>query len=253
MSNHSELIDKYFEGQLTEEERIIFDEMMASNQHFRESVEFQIKTKKAFQNHERKSLKSLLGQIEEDILESEKGVKIKKIKSRNLWPFLIAAVLISVIAITFFIKRNIVSSDNEYPQDFYAYYEAYPNVVKPITRGEAINPDELEKAAFLAYESQDFKLADSLFSILLDQQKEYLLFYKGITKIELEQYDSATTYFENYIYSDGMQFRDQAKWYMALSYLVKGDSIKGKEELIKLRKSSGYKMEEVEQLLLRLD
>ena len=253
MSTQAELIDKYFEGNLSELERKTFDKLMASDPDFREAVDFQMKTKQAFQNHERKTLKGFLSQIEDEIIQSENEIKKPGAKSRKLWPFMAAAVLISVMAIGYFVKKNSMSNTDEFSHDFYAYYEVYPNVVKPITRGEVVNPEELEKAAFIAYESRDFKLADSLFSSLIDQHKEYLLFYKGITKIELQQYDSAKIYFENYLYSDGMQFRDQAKWYMALSFLVKGDTLRGKEELVKLKNGSGYKMEEVEKLLESLE
>ncbi|MFD2037367.1 hypothetical protein ACFSKL_21395 [Belliella marina] len=248
MSTQSELIDKYFEGSLSESEKSTFDNLMESDPDFRETVTFQMKTKLAFQNKERKSLKGFLEQIEGDIRQSDNHPK-----TIRFWPYMAAAIMVLFLTITYFVKKASNPDDVAYSQDFYAYYEAYPNVVKPITRGESIDPEELEKAAFIAYESRDFRQADSLFSLLMSQQNEYILFYKGITKIELEQYDSANLLFENYLYSEGMQFRDQAKWYLALSHLVKGDSIKGKEELVKLRKSSGYKMEEVERLLLNLE
>ncbi|MCH7412460.1 hypothetical protein MM213_03110 [Belliella sp. R4-6] len=252
MSIHEELIIKYFEGNLSDSEREVFEDLLESDPLFKEEVVFQQKTKLAFQNNQRKVLKGFLNKIENDIQESEKSTA--KPKSRRLWSIMaVAAALISILAVTYFVKTSTSQSDDEISQNFYAFYEPYPNVVKPITRGEIVNPEELEIAAFIAYESSDFKQADSLFAELKNQQKEYILFYRGITKIELEQYDSANMLFESYLYSEGMQFRDQAKWYMALSYLVKGDSIKGKEELVKLRKSSGYKMEEVERLLLKLD
>lgn len=253
MNIQEELILRYFEDSLTASDMASFQALMESDPAFKDAVEFQKKIKLAVRNQERKGLKEFLGQIEKDIPATQPAGQRPKSKSIQLWSYLVAATVVLAIAATYILKNAVLNSEEPYAQDFYAYYEPYPNVVEPITRGEEVNPEELEKAAFIAYENGSFEQADSLFSQLIYQRKEYIFFYRGIAKIELEQHDSAKMLFEKYIYSEGMQFRDQAKWYLALNYLIKGDSVRGKEELVKLRKSSGYKMEEVERILLNLE
>lgn len=246
MQTHKELINKYFSDELTDSELKTFNQLNNDNKNFQEELEFQQKIKTGFQNHERRALKRLLINIEHNIIheQTEPTQRIKPF--RTIWPYITAASLILILGVSYFFNQEKVSND------FDLFYETYPNVVNPITRNDKHNPAEVEKSAFMAYENEKFQEADSLFNIVNDQHKEYILFYKGITKIELKQYDSAQIYFSNYLYSDGMQFRDQAKWYMALSFLVAGDTINGKKALEKLKENSGYKMEEVNMILHKL-
>lgn len=245
-----ELLDGYFKGSLTAEEKLMLEELLKSDAEFREEFELQQATREAVIRSKHKELKAYLGEVEEELA---KGGKVRNIQPKAyLWK--IAAGVALVLAGTFLILRLTESGDiSPDTESFLSYYSAYPNVVSPITRGEEISPEDLEKAAFIAYESKNYSLSDSLFTKILPYQTDYVQFYKGISKFELGQYDSAIHYFDNYLYSDGTQLRDQAKWYMALSYLVKGDTLKGKEEMIRLRKSSGYKMDEVERILLEIE
>lgn len=246
----NELLDRFFKGVLTEDEKLRLESLLHADRDFREEFELQQAVREAVIRNKHKELKEFLGEIEEEFSADQ---KVRKLRPKSyIWK--IAAGLVLLVAATVLVL-NLVDTRNTSPNtdSFLSYYSAYPNVVSPITRGEEMNPEDMEKAAFIAYESKNYVLADSLFTQVLPFQQDYVSFYKGISKFELGQYDSAAKFFDNYLYSDGTQLRDQAKWYMALSYLVKGDTIKGKEELIRLRKSSGYKMDEVEQILLEIE
>ncbi|WP_192348340.1 hypothetical protein [Algoriphagus sp. Y33] len=246
----NELLDRFFKGKLTEEEKLRFENLLQSDENLREEFEFQQTAREAIVRNKHRELKDYLQEVDQELDSKSKTGKI--LPWIPLWK--IAAGFVLVLGATFlFLKLNDSKTDSKDPDSFLAYYNAYPNVVSPITRGEEFNPEDQEKAAFIAYESKNYRLSDSLFTSILPYQTDYVHFYKGISKFELGQYDSAIHYFDNYLYSDGIQLRDQAKWYMALSFLVKGDTIKGKEEMIRLRKSSGYKMDEVERILLSLD
>jgi hypothetical protein len=243
MKTYKELIDNYFEKTLTKSEIKTFDQLKINNNDFREEFEFQQKIKAGLENNARQEIKKILINIEETII-NERSTPVAKLKPYRIkWQYLTAACMIIVLGISYIFNQE------ETTYNFQMFYETYPNVVEPITRSEEDDHAKIEKTAFIAYENKNFKEADSLFNTLIDQHKEYILFYKGITKIELREYDSAQIYFENYLYSDGMQFRDQAKWYMALSYLVAGDTVNGKKYLERLKQNSGYKMEEVEKIL----
>lgn len=245
-----DLLDKLIRGLLTDEEKDQVEQLKAIDPEFRELVDFEMATKEAMKREKAKELKAYLTEVD---LQLESKPTSRQIAMRpNLMRY--AAIFVAIGALTAVVFWTLNESrQTRATGSFLSYYEPYPNVVSPITRGEEINPEDIEKAAFLAYERKDYPLADSLFDQILAYRGEYVYFYKGIVKFELEQYDSASNYFDNYLYSDGTQLRDQAKWYMALSHLVNGDTVKGKEELIRLRKSSGYKMDEVEQILLKLD
>lgn len=245
----NELLDRFFKGSLTADEKLMLKDLLRSDAEFREEFELQQSIREAVIRSKHTELKAFLGEVEGELAS---GQKVQKIHPYSyLWK--VAAGLALLVAATLLILNLTENRDSAPAMDsFLAYYTAYPNVVSPITRGEELNPEDLEKAAFIAYENKNYSLSDSLFTKILSYQTDYIQFYKGIAKFELGQYDSAIHYFDNYLYSDGTQLRDQAKWYMALAYLVKGDTLKGKEEMIRLRKSSGYKMDEVESILLRL-
>ncbi len=246
----NELLDRFFKGKLTEDEKLRFESLLQSNEDLREEFEFQQAAHEAIVRNKHRELKDYLQEVDMEMREETKTVKMSHWKP--IWK--IAAVLLLLVCSTVLILKLIETEDSgAVSQSFISYYSPYPNVVSPITRGEDFNPEDLEKAAFIAYESGNYGLSDSLFTRILPYQTDYIQFYKGISKFELGEYDSAIHYFDNYLYSDGTQLRDQAKWYMALSFLVKGDTTKGKEEMIRLRKSSGYKMDEVERILLSLD
>ncbi|MDR7128982.1 hypothetical protein J2X69_001317 [Algoriphagus sp. 4150] len=246
----NELLDRFFKGKLTEEERQRLENLLQLDEDLREEFEFQQAAREAIIRNKHIELKSYLRDVDEEL--DAKPKKGEILPWTSLWK--VAAGLVLVLGATFlFLKITDSNTDPQTSDSFLSYYNAYPNVVSPITRGEGFNPEDQEKAAFLAYESGNYRLSDSLFTGILPYQTDYIHFYKGISKFELGQYDSAILYFDNYLYSDGTQLRDQAKWYMALSYLVKGDTVKGKEEMIRLRKSSGYKMDEVERILLEIE
>jgi len=246
----NDLLDKLIRGILSEEEKAQVEHLMATDPEFRDLVDFETATKEAMQREKAKELKAYLAEVD---LQFESKPASRQVTMRpNLMRYAAIFVAIGALTAVVFWMLN-ESQPSSSTGTFLSYYEPYPNVVSPITRGEEVSPEDIEKAAFLAYERKDYPLADSLFDQIIAYRGEYVYFYKGIVKFELEQYDSASSYFDNYLYSDGIQLRDQAKWYMALSHLVNGDTVKGKEELIRLRKSSGYKMDEVEQILLKLD
>jgi tetratricopeptide (TPR) repeat protein len=246
----NELLDRFIKGSLTADEKLILEELLRSDAEFREEFELQQATREAIIRNKHSEIKAFLGGVEEGLVSSQ---KVRKIQAKPyLWK-VAAGIVLLVAATVLILNLSDTTSSAPATDSFLSYYTAYPNVVSPITRGEELNPEDLEKAAFVAYESNNYNLSDSLFTKILPYQTDYVQFYKGISKFELGQYDSAIQYFDNYLYSDGTQLRDQAKWYMALAYLVKGDTLRGKEEMIRLRKSSGYKMDEVERILLVLD
>lgn len=250
MDNREIILDRYFKGLLSKEEQLNLEELIRTDPDFKEEFEFRKLTQKAVILEKREELKGFLKELDNEIVPDGRTRQLVARPSLLKVAAGLAAILV-VAALIFQLgnsNEETVNSDS-----FLSYYSPYPNVVSPITRGDEINPEDIEKSAFIAYESKNYGLADSLFSQVLPFQQDYVSFYKGISKFELGQYDSAAKYFDNYLYSEGTQLRDQAKWYMALSYLVKGDTIKGKEELIRLRKSSGYKMDEVERILLDLE
>ncbi len=243
-----DLIDKYFENSLSDEEELLFNEYMAQDIEFAEEVEFQIKTKNAFKHNERRKLKSLLDEI--DKANQTTIIQEKKIKP---YPFYyIAASVAIVIGISYVLYTTLNKSNNPINIDFIAYYTPYPNIIEPVTRN---NNDSLsaKSEAFYAYEQALFQSADTLFNALINDQEFYPFFYKGIVKIELEDYDSAIYFFNKYIETDESLLLAQSHWNKALSHIALVEYTQAKNTLNKLLEEFSYKQQESIELLEKLN
>lgn len=201
--DHEELIEKYFAKSLNANERLMFDQLMQTNDTFREQVVYEEEVQKAITLNERQALKKKL-----------KSFETKKPK-RNYTVWYAAASFAVMLGIGFWTFFNDVDTNAVYEE----YYQSYPNVVAPTVRGE--NSTDIKSEAFYSYDSGDYTKALTLFSKLYDTEKEdYSLFYKSLSLMELKRYDEALTSFEQFDLQKNNGFTPYVKWYKALT-LVK--------------------------------
>ncbi|WP_226388721.1 hypothetical protein [Penaeicola halotolerans] len=240
MLNKDELIEKYLEGTLNTEENMLFHQLMKEDSDFKEEVTFQLKTRQAFKNIERASLKEMLSQLDESTH------SIAKPKKEPIYQitYYVAAGLIALLGLSFVFKWF---TDNQ-PKDVLAYYEPYPNVITPTTRNATEDSLNLAREALIAYENESYEKADSLFNQVKYLQLSYTAFYKGIIKIELQSYDSASFYFAEYLESGDSVLYQQSLWYKFISEYAAKDTSNAKATLELLSKYP-YKQEEVRVLL----
>lgn len=201
--NHEELIEKYFAKNLSNDEKSLFDQLMQTDETFREQVVYEEVVKKAITLNERQALKKKLQSFE-----------TKKPK-RNYTIWYAAASFVVMLGIGFWTFSNDVDTNAVYEE----YYQSYPNVVAPTVRGE--NSNDIKSEAFYSYDSGDYTKALTLFSKLYYTEKEdYSLFYKSLSLMELKRYDAALTSFEQFDLQKNNGFTPYVKWYKALT-LVK--------------------------------
>lgn len=200
---HEELIEKYFAKSLNNDEQSIFDQLMQTNDAFREQVVYEEEVQKAITLNERQALKKKLQSFE------------TKKKKRNYTIWYAAASFVVMLGIGFWTFSNQVGTNAIYEE----YYQSYPNAVAPTVRGE--NSTDIKSEAFYSYDSGDYAKALTLFSKLYDTEKEdYSLFYKSLSLMELKLYDEALTSFEQFDLQKNNGFTPYVKWYKALT-LVK--------------------------------
>ena len=98
------------------------------------------------------------------------------------------------------------------------YFEAYPNVIAPITR--TLNQDlGAESAAMNAYDSMNYNEAITAFDELLlhsDLQNE-IRFYKAVALMSKGDHKEAKLQLE--LMNEHGAFKNQRKWYLALASL----------------------------------
>jgi tetratricopeptide (TPR) repeat protein len=204
--NQEELIDKYFENNLSEAELVTFNELLIGDTNFAKEVEFRKNLQAATHLAERALLKNKLKQFE------PAKSKVVKMNKRGVW--FAAAVFVLVIASTIWILFQKPDA-----QQLYAlYYEPYPNVVAPVTRSEA-KIDSTIQYAFLMYEAGKYENAALIFQkIYANTKAPFALVYFGICNIQVEQTTTAITALKEAITTNN-DYTVIAKWYLAMAYL----------------------------------
>lgn len=195
------LLHKYFEQQLSEEEKVLFASLLQNDAAFAKEVEYQKNVKKAIILNEREAIKQKLKSYE------------AKPKFRTAYWLSAAVVILFLGGLTWFQLQP--SSPEKLYQE---YYQSYPNVVAPTVRGDSER--NIKSDAFYEYDSRNYEKSLTLFSkIYADEGVDYALFYKAMSLLELKRYSEAIASFDEFKTTDNNAFSPFVKWYKALSYL----------------------------------
>ena len=234
-----DLIDKYFENTLSDTEKLDFEENLRTEPIFKEAFEFQKSMRAAIHLKERRELKGLLKDID-----SRNRSRMTTTKGGKYWYYAAAAAVIGFIAIFFYNQQQ--GTDAAL---YMAYHEVYPNVVAPNVRGE--NAEDLKSKALLAYESEDYQKALTLFSQIKDD--EYPVFYTALCYLELDLPAKTVEILATARFSDSpYPFETYRKWYLALAYLKLENSKAAKEQLQILTKTPNIQARKAAELLEKL-
>lgn len=232
------LITKYFEQQLSEEEKVLFATLLQEDAAFAKEVAYQQNVKKAIVLNEREALKHTLQSFE-----SEK----KSNKIPTLYWFSAAVVVLFFGGLTWF---QLKSSSPE--QLYQEYYQSYPNVLAPTVRGDSER--NLKSDAFYEYDSGNYEKSLELFSkIYKEEAVDYALFYQAMSLMELKQYADAIALFDQFKTADNNAFSPFVKWYKALSYLKLNEKEKAVQLLKELSKEENPQQSKAKELLDALE
>lgn len=214
---NDELIHKYFEQQLSDEEKVVFESLLQNDSVFAKEVAYQKNVKKAITLNEREALKQTLQSFESN--------KKQPKKTYQFWS-------IAAVFLLFFGGLAWFQFMQDSPEKLYQeYYQSYPNVVAPAVRGDKAR--NIKSEAFYEYDSENYEKSLELFSkIYTDEAVDYALFYQAMSLMELERHQEAIALFEKFETSYQTTFTPFVQWYKALSYL----KIKDKEKAISLLK-----------------
>ncbi|MEZ4786673.1 MAG: tetratricopeptide repeat protein [Flavobacterium haoranii] len=239
--NKETLLTQYFEGTLTDEEKVLLNEKLENDAEFKAEFEFQKNVKAAIKLEERKKLKAKLSAIEDQRTP-------QKTKKHSVRWVSIAASFIVFISVGYWFFMNQNSNDSLYKN----YYETFPNLEAPVVRGSVSN--DIKSEAFYAYDSKQYEEALRLFSEIFEKDKDdYALFYKGLALMELERFPEAIKVFEGYQTKPNSAFNSYVKWYLALSYLKTNETEKSKSLANELIKSENPFQNQAQELLRDLE
>ncbi len=237
------LINGYFENSLSQNQLMEFEQLLKTDPDFASEVDFQKELQTSLRKEERRELKSMFSNLNEEEVISETKVF-------QLRPWLAAASIALLVGLGswfFFFNPSELNSDELYAANF----APYDNVVHPIERANEL--EDLKTQMFSAYEEQDYDLWLALIAQLTAEQKDdYIDFYSAIVYMQLGNHDKSIPLLKGYINNNG-ELDDRATWYLALSYLKLGEIQKSKEALKELIEMDSFKKKDAQKLLKELN
>ena len=160
--------------------------------------------------------------------------------------WMVAAAVILAVGATLW--NTLTNDPNE--KLFAQYFEPYRNVIAPVVRGDA--SQDSKTMAFAAYEKAEFDQAATHFTALLEEeQNEDYRFYLALSYLGQRNGKDAIPLLSKHIASNG-RFKDKAKWYLALAFLISEEKELARDQLKQVMDSNAYNTAQAEQLLRQL-
>lgn len=247
--NDIALIESYLQGELDAERKNDVEQRLAHEPDFKllfEDTRVMIGGLGALRH------KSLLERIDKLETGLENPLVPKKEAKVVYWTIQrIAAVFIglAVVAITSWYVMKGDGSVNGMGL-YEDYHKPYPNVVVPTTRGE--EDLTLLTRTFRAYDQERYDSAAVLFEeLLLEDRREFVRLYGGLTYMEADQPDRASFLLTTIISEKG-EYEIQATWYLALNYIKTEEYDNAKSLLMDLISTSTTYQERAQELLKKM-
>lgn len=173
-----------------------------------------------------------------------------KSKTRSLiirYSSLAAAALLGV----FFLVRTLLPSSGTTGL-FESNYKPF-DAKSLVTRDIASNQNDNYSNSIEKYKSGDYQTAAIGFTGALEKDPSSVSaqFFLGITQLALKNYDQAENLLSEVVNNSG-EFGKEARWYLGLTYIEKGNKQKATECFEFLARSNGYYSERSEKILSRL-
>jgi hypothetical protein len=212
-----ELVERYFENELTETEAVEFQERVNSDDSFRSLVNQEKILIQGIRleglSKDLRFLKSLENNIDKKVIPLVSPVS-------KVWYYAAAAVATLAVAAA----GLLIFMPKESPQELFARYydKPYPNVLDAKTRGGE-NDGSKRAEAFDAYEAKDYARAAELFTELLKEKEEpNMLMLLGNSNLMLGRVEEAKQNFITLI-NNFDELDIPAKWFLSLCYLKTND------------------------------
>ena len=242
-----DLIERYLDKQMTEEETIAFEQLLEKDADLKEQLELHQQMAATLKGEKIHQLRAVLAETDRNWQSGDKSeeVKIRPINFRRIIA-IAATVLILVLAYQFiFSGGGSVPSEQLFADHFQPYQMLLSQ--RDITEDEK---NVLLEKAISAYAKQDFQNASDAFEQLSQSEPENssYLFYQAIAQLGAQKNVEAIARFEIIMANENHPFKEQARWYMALAYLKKGNADKTKDLLTTIQLGQ-FKYKEAQEVL----
>jgi hypothetical protein len=247
--NYSKLIDKYINGEITEDELKLFENELKINPQLKAELELHKKIDDAIINDDLANFNKRMKNIHSDYTSSKVVHKTNFIQ-KNIY-YLVAAIIILFIAIAsivYFSNNKKLSNTEIYSM----YFKPYETINK--RSAETITNDDIYKEALRNYDKENYSKAIKLFSQLFEQDDSYMAayLYAGISLMENNNFHEAEKSFQTIINNNNICYIQQAEWYLGLCYLKADKSKKAKKQFNKIVSRQGFYENKAKEILNKL-
>lgn len=240
--SHEIEIDRYIQGDMSEEERKDFEHRLEHDPSFNDAYQATLAAHKLIDEVGRLELQSTLQGIEE---KAKTEVPVKRIKPRPLMA--VAAILVVILGVSLFFN---LSGSMTTAEVYDRYYEPYdpPSVL----RDNIDEGSENWNKAVEYYYAGNYEDALQYFEISQNDNVHFTTreFYQGMSYLQLEHPDFVdAAYYFNEVRLENSDYKEQANWYYALAILKNGRKIEAKQVFKEIVKNKTYNHRKAKKIL----
>ncbi len=245
MKNYLELIEKFHNGELSNEELKKFESELQSNPEFKKEFDLYTEINDSILEDDVIELRKQLNSIQGSSINNAQKNRIRELYS-NKWYLAAAVVTIVIIIGTFLI--SIMSDTYSNEELFKKYYEPEDAVL--ITRSGNSNSDLDLTKALQQFEQENYKEAIPLLKKI--DNNVLSGFYLGIAYIETNDFSKAIKEFKGVIDHGDNLFIEQSEWYLGLCYLMNNEKDKAIKDFRKIIHENSLYKPDAEEILNKI-
>jgi tetratricopeptide (TPR) repeat protein len=230
---YTEWIDSYVEGEMDEAGKAAFEEEMAVNRDLAFEFRLENDLQRILSQEDMLDLRAKCIAAQNEITYSGRKLATVVQFTRKYWYAAASVFLIALIAGGMFL-RNPGSYSPE--KLFKMYYKSGE------TFGVSRSGNDNMVEALRYFGKNDYKAADVLFDKIIasDPQNMAVIFYSGISNIEVKNYPKAIQMFEKIINDGNNLYTENAEWYLGLTHLAAGEVEKSEELFIRVASTPNH-------------
>ncbi|MBA7538259.1 Photosystem I assembly protein Ycf3 [subsurface metagenome] len=249
MKNYTKIIDRYLDGDLNGSELKALEKELDSNPELKEELKLQREINAALREKEVLDLRAQLKVIHRSLEPvPERNMARKLVHSK--WTRIAAASVVLLIAIAA-LTGNFTGKRMNYDKIFNKYYETY----KPLNVRSGFGEiDKMYRNALTAYQKENYEKALVLFEEVLeiDQSRIEANLMTGVSNMELDEYEEASSSFSKIINHNDNLFIEHAEWYIGFCYIRTDNTDKAIRHFTKIASGNSLKKNKAKRILRKI-
>jgi tetratricopeptide (TPR) repeat protein len=241
----AELIERYLDGELSQNELNNFEAQLKIDEELQAVIELHKEVDMAISQSDVIELREQLGAIAEKHKEQENATPKRSIR-RFAW--LAAASVAALLVVTVFLNQQ-PQNNSQLFQDNYTAWSGPDNV-----RAASDMQDAAISEAIELYKDENYQEALSKFNLILNDSPDnnMIRLYASISQIESGKLDEAENNLNVIIDSKDIFYTEHAQWYLALASISKGNMKNAKAILQNIISENTSYSEDASELLKAL-